>query len=370
MDKIDIRERREIMDSESLFPRMPSIRTARVFLALAIFTSILSGTSGGQFFCDMIAAVTGSIALLSLPGPSIGKMIRNALLLGLVCLIGAGAASYYVTKKLLFHSVAALTPAFCMLAISLSIYKLRSRSFTVTLTALIMLIMLVLTVLAGRYDSVGSLSLASIKDLLTSFENSMREMIRSRIGEDTLPMLDDTTLDRMIRIVEYLFPFVLYVLYFLCAYVITGLIRRILLGYTLGRRSLTSWLIVPSRISCVLYLIAMPFCIFTMNELLTDESSAMSVGSIICLSSLAVLLLTLPGCFAIGVRRTIFLIRTRRRFRLTGILLALFIGMIVPFFLFFYFGFAGAYHTIFDPIIVKKLQNMNPPGSDDSQKRG
>lgn len=358
------------MDSEPLFPKMPSIRTARVFLAIAIFTSILSGTTGGRIFCDMIAAVTGSIALLSLPRPSIGKIIRNALLLAIVCLISAGAAGYIVTGKLLYSSIGALTPALCMIVICLSIYKLRPRGFTVTLTTLILIFMLVLTVLANRYDSTGSLSIASLKEMLTEFESTLREMMRLQTGEDTLLMIDDATWDRMIRIVEYLFPFVLYELYFLCAYVITGLIRRILLGYALGRRSLTGWLIVPSRISCVLYLVAMPFCIFTLGPLLTDGSSAMGAGSIVCLCSLAVLLLTLPACFAIGVRRTIFLFRTRRRFGLTGILCALLIGMIVPFFLFFYFGFAGAYHTIFDPIIAKKLRDMNSQNNDDSQNRG
>lgn len=355
------------MDSDSYFPKMPSPRTAYVFLIVTFFLGILSGAAGGILLCDLIAVATGTVALLSMPRPSVGRTVRNALLLAAATLAGSLVAVLAVTGKLRFYCVAALTPALSSLAAALCIYKLRGRTRTVTLVTLIMLTLLALSTLGGYLDAAGSLSVGLFKDVVAEFEGNLRELFNQALAlqsadGQTVFELDDATLTTLIRIVEYLFPFFLYLLYFIAAYVATGLVRRILLGFTLGQRSLRGWLLIPSKISCVFYLLASLVCIFTMGALLTDPASGLKASGIVCLVSFAILLLTLIPCLAIGVRRTLFLFRTRRRFGLLGILLAAFACLILPFFIFFYFGFVGAYHAIFDPVLAKMYQNMSPGG--------
>lgn len=351
------------MNPNQNLPKMPSIGTARLFFALSIITGAISGILGDVIFLDMVAAIMTSVALLSIRRPTVGRMIACALgCAALSALIAVG--THLILFKVFFPAaLTAMGYAICALIIAICVFRLKSRSLTVLLAAIVLLLTSVVSVLGLIYHYYGSLSLSVFAQLEEDILNTLiayfqRYVDLASVGQSK-PLLSSAEIqdlaNEIIRNYKLMLPGILFDLTLLASFIVTGIFRRILLGYYFGRRNLSGWLVTISRTTGIVYLSALGM--YMVVSVLTLFSSGN--WSLILTAALANLLLfTLPGCLCIGVRNTILQIKQSPRQSMINLFLLLVIGCCNMTFLLYYLGFVGAFYTVFLP----KIQKMRGQG--------
>ncbi|MGM9680435.1 MAG: hypothetical protein ACI3XR_02910, partial [Eubacteriales bacterium] len=253
------------MYQEPNLPKMPSVGTARLFFAMSVITGAISGMLGDVILFDMIAAVMTSVALLSIRRPTVGRMIGYA--------VGCAALSALIavgTRLILFKEFApiALTAmgyAICALVIALCVFRLKSRSLTVLLAALVLLLTFVSSVLCLIYNYYGGLSLSVFAQLEEDILNTMVSYFQhyvdlASVGQSNPLLSSADILDLSNEIIlnyKLMLPGILFDITLLASFIVTGIFRRILLGYYFGRRNLSGWLVTISRTTGIVYLSAL-----------------------------------------------------------------------------------------------------------------
>lgn len=351
-----------LMNQINSLPKMPSRSTSNIFLVMSVIIGAMSGALGSVVLFDFVAAILTSVALLSIKRPTAARITFFALAAGLISTVLAVVCRCFLVRG--FDPIALTAAAYALisLAIALCVLKLRGRSFTVMLSGIIMFAFWVIALLCVIYMQYGRLDLSVFADI----ENKLRvflvenlETYMSMLSQNgaTVPFSSveiEETVNSTLQSYKLLLPAVMFDLAMLVTFVITGIFRRIMLGYYFGRRNLSDWLVKVSRTTAGVYLISLAaymiislFAVFTDASWVTITTAALD----------NIILLTLPGCLCIGLREVATSFKQRRPQFIFSIVMLIMIGCCNPLFLLFYVGFTGAFQIIFASRIIR-ISNM------------
>ncbi|MGM9637526.1 MAG: hypothetical protein ACI3YK_06045 [Eubacteriales bacterium] len=351
------------MNQDQYLPKMPSEKTARMFFILSVITGALSGILGNVILLDMVAATMTSVALLSIRRPTIGRMTAYALGCAVLSALIAVGTHLLLYRQFFPAALTAMGYALCALIIAICVFRLKSRSLTVLLSALVFLLTAAVSFLGLIYDYYGEISFSVLAKMEEQIRTTLIEYVQNYVNlssagqsEPILSSADiQASVQELIQSYKLMLPAICFDLTLLASYIVTGIFRRILLGYYFGRRNLSGWLVTISRSTGIVYLCALGlYMILSVLSLFSSGNWTL----ILTAAVVNILLLTMPGCLCIGLRNIISQLKLRPGQSLINLLLLVVIGCCNPVFLLFYLGFIGAFYTVFLP----KIQKMRGSG--------
>lgn len=352
------------MNQDHYLPKMPSVGTAWLFFVMSVITGTLSGILGNVILFDMVAAIMTSVALLSIRRPTIGRMTVYALGCAAISALTAIGVRLILFGQFSPAALTAMGYALCALTVSICVFRLKGRSMTVLLSALVLLLTSVVSILCLIYEYYGEISLSVFAKIEEQFRTTLIEYIQNYVNLSSVgkaePILStaeiQASVQELIQTYKLMLPAICFDLALLAAFIVTGIFRRILLGYYFGRRNLSGWLVTVSRTTGIVFLVALAmYMILSVMALFSDANWILVLFAAV----VNILLLTLPGCLCIGIRNTILQFKQRPGQSVINLLLLVVIGCCNPLFLLYYLGFIGAFYTVFLPRI-QKMRGQGP----------
>lgn len=356
------------MNQDQSLPKMPSVGTAYLFIALATLLGALSGAFGSFVLFDMLAAALLSVALLSIKRPTIARMLGFAFGSALLSTAAAVGIGFLLYRRFVPAAMTAVSYAVCGAVIAVCVFKLRSRSLTVLLSGIVIFLTALAAFLCMIYENYNGIGIAAFKEFAsvvkTAFRESLESYIRllpsSTVTAEFTPAEIERLVTESLRNYVLLLPAAVFDLSMLAAFIITGIFRRILIGFYFGRRNLSNWFVTLSKPTGTVYLITIGGYMVLSVVMLFSESNVVTILSAALTN---ILILTLPACLCVGLRAQFLQLRRAPAQMLISLTLLFVIGCCNPTFLLFYFGFVGAFNTVLLPRIQDRMNNSNrnPP---------
>jgi hypothetical protein len=348
--------------------RMPSAGMTYSFLALAVLLGALSGFGQSFFLSILVASVLAAVSFLSLPNLSLQKMVLTAI--GCAALsLALACTSIFLTNEFRVCLLIAVSYVPCALVVALCVLRMKSRSYTVVFTSGVLVVLLFLYFLGSVYDTYGGISLSVFQSLFEEYVQYIQKVLSSLleslslVGTDAEQALFSsvTPEEYATQLAQYmltLLPGILIAILMAEAYVITGLFRRIMLGFSIGRKKLSDWLVNISGTTATAYLISA--ALFVFSYFFSSFSDSYFITLLLVASS-NLAFITMPGCFWVGGRNLLRALRSKQPQALLSVAFLLMITCCYPIMIFFYLGLSGAFSTL-----IYEYSNRQKRDSDDS----
>lgn len=324
---------------------MPSKTAAFVLLAVSVLSGAASGVIGNGPITALIAIITAMIALISLPGTNIKKMVIVSLICAVSSVALSAGISFIISNQFDIQTVFSGGYALIALAITVSVYKLKSRLFTETVGAILICLLYAGIIAVTVYGYYGRLDLSVLKELENEFRNQITEVISTLdvsgseisavLGKDEIAAYADMVIVYM----KLLSPSILYISASIAVHIALGIFRLVLMGYARGRRRMTDWLLNPTKS------VAWSFNVSALAVTLLETISLFSESSIITALIFGfgnIALLTLPSCCSFGFRRVWLMIKQRQPQAIMLIAMIVMVACCNPIFVPFFLAISGA----------------------------
>lgn len=325
--------------------KMPSPRSAMIYLITAFVLALLGGLFPIANAFSMLAVCFASVALLSFPRMTFPRILL--ILTGASIVIAATV--YLLTRNVAFcFAAASFAPATALL--TLTIRKRYSRSCGIILGALGMGLFYLAFYALAIYFSYHRFSLDLFKELYASMEEQTRlafaEYMNSEAAAQLSVKIDEDVMVESLKLTLSLLPAIFTVLMLGTVWLSTVLLRLIFKGYVYGAARFADWKVTMNRPAAVI------FCLATLLFVLPFPESLSFIPTV-CLN---LLLILLPGFFCVGC--SIWKARLFRNGRglpfpmvLLLFLLALFVSL---FFIVYFVALSGVMQHLFPKFRQKK----------------
>lgn len=327
-----------------------------MLLILAIVLGALSPTSGGVLLTAIAVTVaTVPFLCLSAKGGRPRMLAVAGLSYALSCL-GAAAISLLADGSVSPTCLSAGAYAVIALITAICVYSLKSRLFTESMASIALSIVMILTVsLSAVYyckaegitefsSMIRQLDTVIEKQLITTFEDTFRESGIASYEIEALKELIKSTW----FYTKLLLPSIVYLSSHIIIHISCGIFRRIMLGYYYGSRKLSGWLLSPSPICAILFLLftqAVTIC-----DLLGSFLEDKDLTSFTILIMNLVLITILP-CLAFGFRWLKASIRSHKPSSVLFLIILILIALVAGYFAILILAVLGA--------IVKIMEYVN-----------
>ncbi len=324
---------------------MPSRTTAFILLAVSVLSGAASGIIGNGPITALIAIITAMIALISLPGTNEKKMVVVSLVCAVSSVALSAGISFIINGRFDIQTVFSGGYALVALAMTLSVYRLKSRLFTETVGSVLICLLYIGIIAVAVYGYYGRLDLSVLKEIENGLRSQITEIISTLdvsgseisavLGKDEIAAYADTIIVYM----KLLSPSILYISASVAVHIALGIFRLVLMGYARGRRRMTDWLLGPTKS------VAWSFNVSALAVTLLETVSLFSESSVITALIFGfgnIALLTLPSCCSFGFRRIWSMIKQRQPQAVMLIAIIAMVACCNPIFVPFFLAISGA----------------------------
>lgn len=313
--------------------KIPSKKLSSALLILAVILGALSPTSGGVFL-TVVAVTVATIPFLCLSAKGgRPRMLAVAGLSYALSCLGAAAISLIADGGISPICLTAGIYAVIAFITAICVYSLKSRLFTESMAAIALSIVVILTVslsVVNYYKAEGITEFSSMLGQLdTDIEKYLITMVEDTFRESEIASYDIETINELIRdtwlYTKLLLPGIVYLLSHIIIHVSCGIFRRIMLGYYYGNKRLGGWLLSPSPIYAILFLLftqAVTICDL-LGTLLEDNNLVTFT-----ILSMNLLLITILPCLAFGFRWLKSSIKSHRPYSLLILIILILIAFV------------------------------------------
>lgn len=344
------------IQNQNELQKLPSKKLSRILLILAIILGALSPTSGGMILTVIaVTVVTIPFLCLSAKGGRPRMLAIAGLSYALSCL-GAAAISLLANGQL--SPICLTGGAYTIIALitALCVYSLKSRLFTESMASIALSIVMILIVsLSAVYycKAQGITDFSSmIRQLDTDIEKYLLTTIEDAFIESGIASYDVETLSELIKstwfYTKLLLPGIVYLSSHIIIHISCGIFRRIMLGYYYGNKRLGGWLLSPSPIYAILFLLFIQAV--TICDLLGSFIEDKDLATFTILTMNLVLITILP-CLAFGFRWLKASIRSRKPYSVLLLITLILIAFVAGYFALTILAILGA--------VVKITEYMN-----------
>ncbi len=303
--------------NENNMPKIPSQTVSYIFLIIAMAIGALSGIVGANLIFNIIAITLASVSFLSLSRASIKRILVMAAASLLVSTAISASVCLIISGKFVFSSLSSAIYAPVALTVALSVYKLKTRLFTETISTVILFLLYIALLAAVILDLYGKIDLSVFNQLESDIKNYLSEVIsavnQSYIEAGATQLIGESESENFISNILIYFKLFLPSIFFLMSmvtvHISTGIFRRILLGFYFGKIHLSDWYLYPSVTSASVYLISIVAVTVFETVGMFSESSIIT-AFVFGFGNLALITL-IPSC-SLGFRQVIANIKARR----------------------------------------------------------